>query len=253
MKPAAGFAVFLFAGVIQAQSADSNGETPHKFEVASIKPSRAEDRVAESNSPDGSINWNNSLKSLILIAYHLQEYQLAGNPKWLDSQYYRIVAKPPAGPLPAGQRDRMDRTSEMLRYLLEDRFQLKVHHESRSMQQYEIVAAKGGLKLKEVKRGETPFRLRTPPGKILTTGGAAIELLARLLSLRLQCPVIDKTGLDRNLLYDIQLTYAPDENPSDTAPSLFAALQEQLGLKLQPARGPVDVLIIDHVDQPSAN
>jgi uncharacterized protein (TIGR03435 family) len=147
----------------------------------------------------------------------------------------------------------MDLTSERLRHLLEDRFQLAVHHETRDMREYALVVAKGGPKLREVQRGEQPFSLRTPTGKIVTRGGAKIELLARLLALRLQCPVIDETGIGKDRLYDIQLNYSPDDSPSDTATSLFAALQEQLGLRLEPRRGPVDVLVIDRVERPSEN
>ncbi len=247
-------AILLLAGMtipfaVRAQDQSA----PHKFEVASIKPSSADDRGPEGNSPDGRVNWNQTGRGLILIAYKLQDYQLAGDPKWLNSEFYRIVAKPPEGPLPADQRERMDRTSEMLRHLLEDRFQLQVHHETRTMQEYEIVPAKGGSKLKEVTRGDTPFSLRMGPGKIATKGGAGIELLARVLATRLGCPVIDKTGLDRSLLYDIQLTYAPDDAPSDTAAPLFAAIQDQLGLRLQATKAPVDVVVIDRVERPTAN
>jgi len=224
-----------------------------KFEVASIKPSRAEDRVPDSDSPSGMINWNSTVRPLILMAYRLQDYQLAGDPKWLNSEFYRIAAKPPAGPIPADQRTRMDETSERLRNLLVDRFQLTAHHETRNLQEYALVVAKGGAKLKEVKRGDEPFSMRIPAGKIITKGGATIEFLARILAVRLRCPVIDKTGLNPEQLYDIQLAYSPDDNPTDPAPTLFMALQEQLGLKLEAIKGPVDVLVIDHVERPSAN
>jgi len=246
-------ALFAVAPAIRAQTPAQSDAEPLKFEVASVKPSRADDRAPESNTLSGSLNWNSSLKSLIMNAYKLQDYQLVGDPKWVGSEYYRIVAKPPVGPIPADQKTRMDQTSERLRSLLIERFQLSAHHETRNLQEYFLVVAKGGPQLKEVVRGDQTFSLRTPAGKIVTKGGAAIGLLVRLLSLRLGCPVIDKTGLSPDQLYDIQLNYAPDESPSDTVPPLFTALQEQLGLKLEAGKGPVDVLVIDHVERPSAN
>jgi uncharacterized protein (TIGR03435 family) len=247
-------ALFLVAG-LTAQLAVRAQEpaSPHKFEVASIKPAVAGEHPPEGNSPDGRINWVQTVHGLILMSYKLQEYQLAGEPKWANAEQYLITAKPPEGPLPADQRERTDRISEMLRYLLEDRFQLRVHHETRTVQEYELVAVKGGSKLQEVKRGDTPFRLQMGPGKIATKGGAGIGLLAQLLTTRLGCPVIDQTGLSRELLFDIQLNYAPDDKPSDTVPPLFTALQEQLGLRLQATKGPVDVVVVDRVERPSAN
>jgi uncharacterized protein (TIGR03435 family) len=246
-------ALIAVAPAIRTQTPAQSDAEPLKFEVASVKPSRADDPAPESNSLSGSLNWNSSLKMLITIAYKLQDYQLVGEPKWVTSEYYRIVAKPPVGPVPADQKTRMDQTSERLRSLLIERFQLSTHHETRSLPEYFLVVAKGGPRLKEVVRGDQTFSMRTPPGKIITKGGATIEFLARILSIRLGSPVIDKTGLSRDQLYDIQLNYAPDESPSDTVPPLFTALQEQLGLKLEAGKGPVDVLVIDHVERPSAN
>jgi bla regulator protein blaR1 len=253
----AGVALLVIGSInspaIRAQSTSESDSAPQKFEVASIKPSGPDDHEPESNSPSGSINWNNTVRSLILAAYQLQGYQLARDPKWLNSEYYRIIAKPPAGPLPANERTRMDQTSERFRYLLAERFQLTTHEETRNLKEYFLVVAKGGPNLKEVTRGDTVFAVRTPKGKIVTKGGAKIGLLVSLLAIRLSCPVIDKTGLNPDQLYDIQLNYAPDDTPSDTVPPLFSALQEQLGLKLEAGKGPVKVLVIDHVERPSAN
>ena len=222
-----------------------------KFEVASIKSSRPDAKAPSDISPIGTVSMNTTVKSLIFMAYQIQEYQIAGAPKWLDSEYYRVDAKPPAGPLPSEQRERMDQTSERLRFLLAERFQLRAHHETRNLQEYDLVVAKGGSKLKEMERDTVNFKLSLGKGKIVTRGGAKIGMLVNVLAGALHYPVVDKTGLDR--YYDIQLNYSMDDSLPDAGPSLFAALEEQLGLKLEARKGPIDVLVIDHVERPSEN
>jgi uncharacterized protein (TIGR03435 family) len=111
--------------------------------------------------------------------------------------------------------------------------------------------AKGGSKLKEMERDTVNFKLSLGKGKIVTRGGAKIGMLVNVLAGALHYPVVDKTGLDR--YYDIQLNYSMDDSLPDAGPSLFAALEEQLGLKLEARKGPIDVLVIDHVERPSEN
>jgi uncharacterized protein (TIGR03435 family) len=223
-----------------------------KFDVASIKPSRSDDKGPSFDlSPSGALNINLDVKSLVLTAYRIQDYQLVGDPKWLESTYYRIVAKPPAGPIVSDQKSRNEQLSERLRSLLAERFQLAVHHETRSLPEYSLVVAKGGSKLKEVERDAANFKLSLGKGKIATRGGVKVAMLANVLAGRLHYPVVDKTGLDG--YYDIQLSYADDDNLPDLGASLFAAIEEQLGLKLEAHKGPVDVLVIDHVERPSEN
>ena len=239
-------AILILCGTIYGQS-----DAPLKFEVASIKPSRAEDRSERASDNPASFDMNTTVRSLVLNAYQLQDYQLLGDPKWLNTDYYRIVAKPPAGPIPPDQHTRMAQMNERLRSLLAERFQFAAHHETRERQEYVIVVAKGGSKLQEVPHDAASFKLATGKGKISTRGGAKVELLARLLAGLLQSPVIDKTGLDG--FYDIHLNYATEDGLPDGGASIFAALQEQLGLKLETRKAGVDVLAIDHVERPSEN
>jgi uncharacterized protein (TIGR03435 family) len=238
--------ILVLCGTIYGQS-----DAPLKFEVASIKPSRAEDRSERASGNPASFDMNTTVRSLVVNAYQLQDYQLLGDPKWLNTEYFRIVAKPPAGSVPADQHTRMAQMCERLRSLLSERFQFAAHHETRDRQEYVIVVAKGGSKLREVPRDAANFKLVTGKGKIATRGGAKVELLARLLAGVLQYPVIDKTGLDG--FYDIHLNYATEDGLPDGGASIFAALQEELGLKLETRKAPVDVLVIDHVDRPSEN
>jgi uncharacterized protein (TIGR03435 family) len=223
--------------------------SPQKFEVASVKPSRPGAKGAFDISPSGTVNLNTTVRSLILMAYQIQDYRLAGGPKWLDSDYYYIAAKPPSGPIPSEQSTRTNQTSERLRYLLAERFQLTVHHETRNLQEYVLVVAKSGPRLKEMEHDAANFRLSLGKGKIATRGGAKIGMLVNVLANTLHYPVVDKTGLDR--YYDIQLNYSVDESLPDAGPSIFAALEEQLGLKLEARKGPIDVVVIDRVERPS--
>jgi len=112
-----------------------------------------------------------------------------------------------------------------------------------------LVVAKSGPRLKEMANDAANFRLSLGKGKIATRGGAKIGMLVNVLANTLHYPVVDKTGLDR--YYDIQLNYSVDESLPDAGPSIFAALEEQLGLKLEARKGPIDVVVIDRVERPS--
>ena len=154
----------------------------------------------------------------------------------------------------------------MLQSLLSDRFKLSVHWENKEEQVYELVIAKGGPKLKEAGANANTPRMQVALGHFIGTA-ESLSLLARNLSQRLGRSVIDKTGLTGK--YDFELTYTPETGlnsvvgqppaqgapplPEPNGPSIFAALEEQLGLKLQSTKAPVKVLVIDSVQKPSEN
>jgi uncharacterized protein (TIGR03435 family) len=248
-----------------------------EFEVASIKPhTSSERRIVEMMPlPGGRFNAiNATLKLLISRAYGVQDYQLSGGPGWIDSDPYDIVAKTEEG---SGAK-----WIECLQALLEDRFKLTFHRESKEMPAYALVVAKGGPKLHESKEdcpprppglprlpapGETPS---IPCGGMLMGRNQvsgekiAISQIATYLSRTMRRPVMDKTALTGK--YDIKIEWTPDQNqvqvapgaptqspPESSGPSIFTALQEQLGLKLESQKGLVEVLVIDHVEQPSEN
>jgi uncharacterized protein (TIGR03435 family) len=214
---------------------------------------------------------NVSLKMLIQTAYDLRGLdagqRISGGPGWLDSTRYDVEAEA-AEPVPEAELKRM------LQSLLAERFQLALHRETREMPGYTLVIAKRGPKLKEAKADEERKGLWQLGGGPLTGQAASMQMLAQVLAGHLGRPISDGTGLTG--AYDFTLTWTPDEseqgglqsalanlppevaaqlsrNRDPNAPSLFTALQEQIGLRLEPQKKPVDVLVIDHAEQPSAN
>jgi uncharacterized protein (TIGR03435 family) len=221
-----------------------------KFEVASIKPA---DPNAHSSSTDTSTGQfrieNFSLKDCLKWAFEVKDFSLSG-PAWLASPRFDIVAKPPAG---ASRRE----YPAMLQALLADRFGLVFHRETKVLPAYELVVDKKGLRAKPAPESE---RQGETWGNGLVEGRhETMDGFADLLSRHLQLPVEDRTGVAGP--YDIKLTYIPDdarptvrpEDPS-AASSIFAALQEQAGLRLEKTRLPVQILVIDRIErQPTEN
>jgi bla regulator protein blaR1 len=258
-------------------------QTPARpaFEVASIKSNKSGNsgwfmapqpggRVAAQNVP---------LRALIQAAYQLRSFQVVGGPSWLDSDRFDIAAKA-AGDLNPNEM------LPMLRTLLSERFKLAVHTETREQPIYALMLSRPDGKLGSRLRATTPncaaaasnavptrpdpngppacrdFRMSA--GGLIATG-MSMEGLALRLSERVNRPVEDRTALGG--LFDLEIEFSAAElqqpgppgananrGPADpSAPSLFTALQEQLGLKLESTRAPVEILVIDHVEQPTEN
>jgi uncharacterized protein (TIGR03435 family) len=217
-----------------------------EFEVASIKPVERPTGGTTWHTANGEFRGTADLRSLIEFAYEVRLHQLSGGPSWIDSAGFRIDAKiDPANPIPRGYGP----IREMMRSLLEDRFKLAVHWETRQQPVYELVLARGGLKMKQA---DKPGDIRFDTG-LLASSGATAATLAMMLEGPLDRLVIDKTGIAG--LYVFSLEWTPDDAPADlaTGASLFTAIQEQLGLRLQSATGPVEMLVIDHAEKPSEN
>ena len=221
---------------------------PQAFEVASVKPASPGQRNVDFRVyPGGRLSFTNvELGQIILEAFSIKRYQLSGGPSWLDSDRFNIDAKAEGDPT----RDQM---MAMLRTLLADRFQLKVHRQTHKGDVYALVVAKGGPKLKESTAQDSYIRTlrNTPrelPGVSYTEIGqkASMPMLASRLASTEEHPVSDQTGLKGE--YDFKLDYATDDNP-ETGRSISRALQEQLGLKLEATKGPVEVLVIDSVNR----
>jgi uncharacterized protein (TIGR03435 family) len=242
-----------------------------KFEVASIRPSKPDTRSTFGIGNGEGIGTNVTLKTVIAFAYGLQPYQILDGPAWISSDHFDIEARA------ADPKTPPDRLRLMLQSLFADRFKLAVHRESKLSNVYDLLVVKGGPRI-TLSADQTSPDVNGPPptgagpnrGAIMLGpgsmigNGAPISQFVSLLSQRLDHTVIDKTSLTGR--FDIRLQWAPDvgENPlspaGDTlpispqdAPVIFAAIQDQLGLKLKPAKELVEFLIVDHVEKPSEN
>jgi uncharacterized protein (TIGR03435 family) len=220
-----------------------------EFEVASIKPADPNGPVQSSFSMRGGrFEALSNLRMLIQFAYDVRNHQISGGPSWMDSLKFAIEAKPDsATPLPSGALTPECRA--MVQSLLEDRFKLALHRETREQPIYYLSVARGGSHLKPAEK-ETGVGMGE---KLISSAGAPIATLADMLAAVAGRSVIDKTGLEG--FYEFRLEWTPDDTPADlaTGPSLFTAIQEQLGLRLESAKGPVEVLVIDHAERPDAN
>jgi bla regulator protein blaR1 len=256
---------------------------PLTFEVASIKPSPPDERhFMMQFQPGGGLRVTGvTLKMLITQAYDVREFQVSGGPGWINTERYDIVARPehnadsdPSPEDPRKMSDEQRKTlGEQMRArlvaLLADRFRLKVHRETQQALAYALVVGKNGPKLKQTEgASETRGRMRMGRGD-LNGDGVKLEFLAQALANQLGRPVVDKTGLTGN--YDIKLAWTPDPGPpaplplgpppglepspvpDPSGPSIFTAVEEQLGLRLESQKGPIETIVIDSVEKPSEN
>lgn len=269
--------IFLYAaaGILCAQPA------PLSFEVASIKSSAPDTRemFIQIQRGGGLRITNLTLKQVLAYGYDVRDFQISGGPPWINSDRYDIQARPEQATATAPddfrqmsdeQRKTADQQMrERVRTLLADRFQLAVHHDKKEAPVYALMVAKGGPKLKEntePRGGRQGMGMR--PGGQLSATAASVPMLANLLSNLMGRPVIDRTGLTAK--YDFELRWTPDpgqtllppgapfpaveaQPPDPNGPTIFTALQEQLGLRLESQKGPVDMIVIDHVEKPSEN
>jgi uncharacterized protein (TIGR03435 family) len=229
-----------------------------RFDVASVKPSEEHGMMYVRVLPGGHLVANAPARLLLMNAYGVQFSQLVGVPDWLSSDIWSIDAR-------AEGNATRDDLMLMLQSLLEERFHLQVRHESREMPVYALTVTAKGARLPAPKEGgcATPVpgrpeptappcgrvRISMSPEGVLMEGSAALPELARVLAIPLGRPIVDRTALTG--AYDIHLQFSRDDSGENSG--VFTAIQEQLGLKLAAAKAPVDVLVIDRIDRPSAN
>jgi uncharacterized protein (TIGR03435 family) len=258
------------------------------FDAASVKANKSGDQNVQMMFQPGGrfIATNDPVRNIITTAYQTKPQQMIAGPEWdrLLSEYFDIETKAAGNPS-------VEQMRLMLQSLLADRFKLAVHHESRRLPIYALVLSKAGrtgpqltthsddTKCIDPTAGtqrplpspgeELPaycglFSILPIPGALHETGSRiTMDRLVTLLSLYVDRAVVDRTGLTG--VFDLTLEFAPPEGPASqpdatasaadpaAPPSIFAALQDQLGLRLEPQTGPVDVLVIDHVEEPSPN
>jgi uncharacterized protein (TIGR03435 family) len=250
-----------------AAFAQQPGATAPAFEAASVKsaPPPTDNRMRVGMNGDaGRVNFSNvTLMNVMARAYNVKEHQITG-PDWLKSERYDIVATlPPGAP--------RDQIPLMLQTLLADRFKLTLHRESKVLPIYALVVGKNGPKLHEAE-AQGGLRMSMGPKGLQLTGKVSIPMLTDAISRFTDRPVIDMTELKGT--FDIDLGFRPDGQPGGPgffgpgggprpegagegksapdnadAPSIFTAVQETLGLKLEGRKSPVDILIIDHAER----
>jgi uncharacterized protein (TIGR03435 family) len=231
--------VILAAAAVSAQTQDSRPT----YEAANVTLNTSGGGDSSSHGSGSQvIMTNQTLKRLVERAYSVQANQVVG-PEWLTSVYVDVAAKYPP-------KTKNEDRSVMLRTLLEDRFKMKVHRETRELPGYALVVGKGGLKVKPSAAGTSGMD---------SEGGAVVTLkavkqtmsgLAEFVSRYMGAKVVDKTGLDG--VYDFEMRFTrDDQNPNavQTAPSLATALQETLGLRLQAQKVPVELIVVDHMER----
>jgi uncharacterized protein (TIGR03435 family) len=248
--------VFLLAALAAAHA------QPPAYEVASIKPSDMAGTVSIRRSGYRIATTSTSLLFLITWAYDVHSDRVYGKPNWLDSVRYDVMANAPQDNRPAPLRlpGQPTQLQQMMQALLADRFKLVIHRETRQLPMYALVVAKGGAKIHLTEApavmGQTPFRM-PGRGRLMGTQVSG-EMLAKVLSDQLSHSVQDQTGLKGVFDFELQwepdaLSAPPDDGPAPanlrTGASLFTALQEQLGLKLEARKGAVEVLVIDHIER----
>jgi uncharacterized protein (TIGR03435 family) len=265
----------------------ATGQFPTTFEVVSIRPNTSgEQGSGTRRQPGGRFSSTNAtILQLLRLAYSVQPFQIVNAPDWLSNERYDITAKLDGDPPPMPPGSPNDPMVLAVQAMLADRFKLAVHRETREMDIYALMlatpngkpgpalrsttqdcerlireAAKSGTPPAPPQGAEVVCGIRTGFGRA-AMGGSPLSMFASALSNPLGRVVVDRTGLTGG--WDFELTFAPDASmgslppgvelpPVDpNTPNLFTAVREQLGLKLEPTRGPVEVLVIDNVDRPT--
>jgi uncharacterized protein (TIGR03435 family) len=232
-----------------ALSHEARAQSPAAFDVASIRRNPGVGSNTRIDVSGGRLTMTNaSPKTMIRNAYGILSFQLAGEPRWLDTDMYDIVAT-------TGSSEKIspEQLKLLLQNLLADRFRLKVHWETRKTSVYALVVDKNGPKFKESAEVQEPgINTQKGPGRAQMKGTREpISILASNLGNQLGRIVLDKTGLRG--VYDWMLEWNPDLTVDSNRPSLSTALQGQLGLRLEAQKGQMETLVIDSVERPSEN
>jgi uncharacterized protein (TIGR03435 family) len=264
---------------IPPQQQNTTAAAPtYEFETASIKPNKSGFTSFRSGfTVDGFRADGTQVRWLIQQAYGVSDFFLSGIPDWLNAEHYDVEAK-----MDTSVADSLSKLTssqlklaqqQMLQTLLAERFNLKIHRETKDEPVYFLVIAKNGPKLQDAKTGNTlavnadgtpaRSRIQIGPGSKTYAYSTSMNTLGDFLTRFLARPVLDKTGLTGS--YDFTLDWMPDAPPASSSDavngvtlpsvpgdSLFSAVQ-QLGLKLEPGKSPIEIIVIDHVERPSGN
>ncbi len=246
------FATLLLAitawGLFAQQTLPPVKESLPSFEAVSIKPNDLGGGHADDEYSPGRWNARMTTRYLIEVAFGVKDFQVLGGPAWLDQSNYEIVAKAPTP---------VELTRPVLRpylqSLLADRYHFKFHTISKEFPGYALVTAKNGSKLTPHTGSGGPGTSSNGNARKITSSGTAVSMadFADFLSRRIDQPVVDDTGLKG--IFDFKLEWSKDDTGEATAPLIFTALQDQLGLRLEARKVPMEVIVVDSVDKPSEN
>ena len=258
-----GAVVLCVAGALRAQDA---GQPPAKpqmmakdadpdWEVATVRPSDPSDTNGQHIRLRGRhvMLFDHTVEDILLIGYGVQKSQLVGEPDWVKTEKWDVDGVPDV----QGQPD-LRQLREMMQKILTQRFGMELHREQREMPVFALTVAKGGPKMTpntSDPNGWMDQQNSAANGRdVENLKNASMPDLAEILQFRCNRPVVDQTGLKGR--YDFKLQWTIDEartTDADAPPGLFTAIQEQIGLKLEPVKAQAEVLVIDHVERPSAN
>jgi uncharacterized protein (TIGR03435 family) len=234
-----------WAGLVFLTVAFAYGATPPAFEVASVKRVRDYSPIAtmDGDISHGRLILNNAhIKQMIAVAYEIQSVRIEGGPAWIDSDQFQIVAKAEDPETPDAQ------VRVMLRSLLQERFQLRIHRETKLLPTYTLRTAPGGARLERAQEEGTDRCDRTADGGKYELVCLHIQIvtLTNALAIMLRGPVVDQTGLTGD--YDFALSWESDDMYSGVPDAM-----EKFGLKLEMKKAPTEVMVIDGVERPSDN
>jgi uncharacterized protein (TIGR03435 family) len=252
--------------VANALSAQDAGQPPTKpqmmakdadpdWEVATVRPSDPNDTNGQHIRLRGRhvMLLDHTVEDILLIGYGVQKSQVVGEPDWVKTEKWDVDGVPDVEGEPG-----MSQLREMMQKILKERFGIKLHREQRVMPVFAMTVAKGGPKMTpntSDPNGWMDQQNSAANGRdVENLKNASMPDLAEILQFRVSRPVVDQTGLKGR--YDFKLQWTIDETRAtdvDAPPGLFTAIQEQIGLKLEAVKAPADVLVIDHVERPSAN
>lgn len=254
--------VVLLPGVLAAGAQDNSVQSlkpmaldaDPAFEVATIKPADPSDHNQGFRLHGRQISIeSNTMTSILCFAYSIQKSQIVNAPPWFDEQTWNMEGVPDAEGAPNWHQYRI-----MLQKLLASRFGLQIHHDQRELSVYTLMVAKGGPRLEKSKSDPDALPDQSGHGvgsaQTMKFTNDRMADFAKTMQLMVDRPVVDQTNLSGR--YDFSLVWTPDvmrAPPTDDAPGLFTAVQEQLGLKLEATRAPTDVFVIDSATRPTQN
>lgn len=256
-----GLALMLACGGLSlwAQAPAAETKLP-VYEVSTVKPNNTASGSTTISIDDGLLKATNvSIKMMIDAGYGIKPSLVFGLPGWAQSQRYDIVAKVVDADKAVLENLTREERRAMIRQLIIERFQMKTHIEVKTLPVYDLVVAKDGLKIQPTPRVdgvESKDENTNVNNQSITAKGCKMVTLASLLADQVERKVIDKTGLPGG--YDVKLQWHGDDAPkgdngAEDLPDIFTAVQEQLGLKLEADKGPVETLVIDHIEVPTEN